>query len=161
VNAGSYSLLGIIAYDKRLWKDSLGHFRKALEMGTATPVSVRMRICILRARLGERAAGTKELAQFLKDHKPAKPEEYAAKIAAFLAGQLAEEDLLKAAESKSAFEQKRHLCDARFYVGVKRSLDKDKEGAAENLRTCLESDVRYYGPYSSALAELEALEKGK
>ncbi len=161
VNAGSYSLLGIIAYDKRLWKDSLGHFRKALEMGTATPVFVRMRIWILRARLGERAAGTKELTQFLKDHKPAKPEEYAVKIAAFLAGQLAEEDLLKAAESKSAFEQKRHLCDACFYVGVKRSLDKDKEGAAENLRTCLESDVRYYGPYSSARAELEALEKGK
>lgn len=161
VNARSYALLGIIAYDKRLWKDSMGHFRKALEMNSPTPVFVRMRMWILRSRQGERAAATKELAQFLKDHKPARLEEYAARIGAFLVGQMTEEDLLKAAESKDAFEQKLRLCDAHFYLGVKRLLDKDKEGAAESLKKVLDSDVRYRGPYTSAQSELEALEKGK
>ncbi len=147
--AAAYESRGLWNYDKRAWADALADFKKFCEISTAGQDAVRLRIWLVRARLGERDAATKDLKAFIEKREAA--QDWDLQIARFLAGELGEGDLLKAAGDKGA-----RLCEARFYAGAKRAIDGDKAGAAELLKKC-EAGPKDSPCRTSAAAELEAL----
>jgi lipoprotein NlpI len=117
-------------------------------------------------RLCERDAATTELARYLKERKTGRPDDWVAQIAGFLTGDLAEADLLKAAESTDAKTDRERKFQACFYAGSRRLIEGDKAAAKDLFQKGIDTGfkaVEYPGAmeYLSALAELKALSSGK
>lgn len=85
-------------------------------------------------------------------------------IEPFLAGALSEGELLQTA-TNAVFDsktQRQQLCEAFFYIGMKRLIDGDRAGAIESFHKCLSAGPLKYGEsgydeYNSAEAQLQAL----
>lgn len=157
-DADAYRKRGYVRYDQRSWKNALADFRKGCELAPGEKDYPMIRIWLIRARLGERDAATRELAEYLKGRKVA---EWPKKIMRLLIGELPEDDFLKEAESRDAKTDLEQKCEAYFYVGAHRLIDGDKDKAKEYFQKCLETDLKIFNEYRSAAAESTAIEKGK
>jgi len=157
-NGEAYRNRGYVLYDQQSWAGALPDFRKACDLNPAVKDYPQLRIWLIRARLGERDAATRELAQFLKGRKA---DDWPRKIMRFLIGELPEAEFLKAAESENAKTDGERKCEATFYVGSRSLIDGDKDKAKEYFQQCLDTGVKTFAEYRSASAELTALEKAK
>lgn len=154
-SAGAYAKRG---YDQRSWAEALADFRKTCDLAPGLQDYPRIRIWLARARLGERDAATKQLAEYLKSRKA---DDWPKRVMRFLAGELPAEEFLAEAESKDAKTDRQQKCEAYFYVGARGRIDGDKDKAREYFRKCLETDVKNFLEYTSATAELAAIEKAR
>ncbi len=155
----SYHYRGCLLYDRRKWTDALADFRKADEVATSYREYPQLRIWLVRARLGERHAATKELAEYLAAMKS--HDDWYSKMARLLTDQLSEDDFFKAAESPDPKTDRGQKCEAYFYAAIRRLIDGDREKAREYLEKCLQTDAKTYFEYSSARSELQALDRGE
>jgi len=158
--AGAYHSRGCLRYDAQKFPDALIDFRKEDELDASLDYG-HFRVWLIRARLGEKEAATKELQAYLDNRKTGKPDDWAAQIARFLAGELAEPEFLKAAENADRTKEAGQLCEAWFYAGTKYLIDGDKAKAAEYFDKCVATGESGFYEYRSAAAELKAMKAGK
>lgn len=78
----------------------------------------------------------------------------------FLTDDLSATDFLKAAESNDPKTDREQKCEARCYAGSRRLIE-GEAGAKDLLQKCLDRGVQNFTEYTSAAAELEALNSGK
>lgn len=158
-NGLAYRTRGVLRYDRQAWEEALADFRKAVELDLNDDYG-RIYISLVRARLGETEAAAKELQDYLK-LRQGKAEDWAAKVCGFLAGQMTEDEFLKAAGSTDAKVDSEQHCEAYFYVGTKWLLEGDKATAKDYFEKCLATGQRMFTEYESAMAELKLLKGEK
>jgi tetratricopeptide (TPR) repeat protein len=156
-NALAYANRAALRYDRRAWTDALADFRRACDLPDG--LHSRIRIWLIRARLGERDAATRELAQYLKSRDPAASGDWPFPILSFLTDQLSESDLFKGAASKDAKTDRRQKSQVYFCAGTRRLIDGDKQTARRYLEQCIQTAAEMSAEYRSALAELKALDR--
>lgn len=153
----AYHERGCHYYDARYFSDALADFRKSCELGSDAQDYSYYRIWLIRARSGEKAAATQELDSYLKNRKPHNPPDWPLQVGRFLAGQINEDDLLKAAANSNAQTDREQHCEAYFYAGSKRLFENDQTDALEFFKKCLGAGVTNFLEYRSAEAELRVL----
>jgi hypothetical protein len=153
----AYHDLGCEQYDSRHFAAALADFRKSCALGSEVQDYSYYRIWLIRARAGEKEAATQELDAYLKKRPAQSPPDWPRQIGLFLAGQLPEADLLQAAVNKNPQTDHEQHCEAYFYAGSLRLIEKDKTGAADFFKQCLGTGVNTFEEYESASAELMAL----
>src|SRR5262249_25894647 len=112
------------------------------------------RIWLVRSRLGEHAAATEELQNYLKQRQSADSTNWCSKVAYFLSGQLDEAQLFNAAQADDEILESNQRCEAFFYAGSKHLFAGDGELARKYFERCLETGVDRFSEYQSASAEL-------
>ncbi|MBI2899966.1 MAG: tetratricopeptide repeat protein, partial [Planctomycetes bacterium] len=155
-----YASRGYVEYDRRSWTDSLSDFRKACELDAKND-NARFRIWLIRTRLDEGEAATKELARCWNERRSGSPDDWPSKIVRFLTGDLSEEDFLKAADHQDGKIAQEQRCEAFFYAGSKCLFRGDKEKATSHFGKCLDTGVKNFREYESAAAEIEFLKADK
>jgi lipoprotein NlpI len=75
-----------------------------------------------------------------------------ATIVAYLSGRVTPEVLLKKASNEL-------LTEAHAYIGIKESIDGDRQTALLHLQWVKDKGLRYYTEYGLALGELERIER--
>lgn len=118
-----------------------------------------MRIWLVRARLGEAPAASRELTNFLTSWKTGDVYPWLAILGRFLIGDVTEPELFQAANSvdeKLAGERK---CEAYFYAGSRRLVAKDAITARTYFQQEVDTGVTSFTEYTSARAELDAMLK--
>jgi tetratricopeptide (TPR) repeat protein len=156
-NGRAYYDRGCFYYDTYQFTNALADFRKACELGSDAQDYSCFRIWLIRARLGEKDAATQELATYLEHRDAKKSNDWPLKVGHFLTGQLSEADFLEAAADTNAKTDQEQHCEAYFYAGMKHLLESDKTTAADYFKKCLATNVKYFGEYQSAEAELRRL----
>jgi len=81
------------------------------------------------------------------------------KVCSFLIDKTAETDFLGGTGSYFASHQQGHECEAWYYVGVKRLLAGDKNGAADVFRKSRSTNASNFQEYILAGFELKRLGK--
>jgi lipoprotein NlpI len=148
-----------LRYDNQAWTDSLTDFRRVQELrGKPDPYCI-FHIWLIRVRLGEGKDATGELRQSLKTASPDDLKPWHRSIAAFLLDEISEEDLLKAAEVADAKITRDNRCEGYFQIASKRLIAGNKTGAMEAFKKCVETGVKGFFEYRSALTELKRLEQ--
>ena len=156
-----YSSRGCLRYNAHAFSDALVDFRKRLNSDSGDLASVHHWVWLVRARLGERDAATKELRDYLDQRKTGKPDDWLAQMSRFLAGQLTEADFLKAADSADKRKDTEQHCGAWFYAGTVRLIAGDKAAAKDYFEKCLATGAKTLAEYLSAEAELKFLRVAK
>jgi len=151
-----FAKLGRLRYERHEFAEALVDFRRALEAGFKDDFTA-FAIWLIRSRFGEKEAATKELQAYLNSRKSAGAEDWVLKVGSFLAGQLTEAELFKAAESPDKKKSAEQHCEACFYAGTKRLIDGDKLAATTFFEKCLATEVKEFIEYTYAAAELERL----
>jgi lipoprotein NlpI len=145
---------GCADYNARRFTNALADFRKSCELGSQNQDYSHFRIRLIRARLGDKEAATRELAAYWERRKPQKPDDWPSKVGAFLSGQLSESDFLKAADHPNLQTSKEQHCKVYFYVGSKHLIENDRMGAVDYFKKCLTTNVTDSEAYTSAASEL-------
>ena len=158
--ARAYLNRGCLRYDAQQFAAALADFRKtsALDPSLDFP---RSSVWLARAHLGEKDSATKELQAYLQNRPAGQPDYWPSQIARFLAGQLTEPALFKAAahpDTRTATEQ---LCSANFYAGEKRLIAGDKTTASQYFEKCVATGKKDFYDCQSAVAELKLLKASR
>jgi lipoprotein NlpI len=158
-----YFLRGCARYDARKWKDALADYRKAAGIKSPYQDEARLRVWLVRARLGEYDEANRELKDFVESRNSGESDDWFEKLAQFLYGGIAEEHLLSAAKAKDPTTARKRKCQANFYAGSRRVAFAKKARvepeAKELLEACLKTDLQWHVDYRSAKARLAASEK--
>jgi lipoprotein NlpI len=159
-NARAWEALGYAQNDLSQFQPALESFRKSLQLDPLLDYP-RFRIWLLRARLGEQADATRELAEQMKTLQGARSNDWTAKIGQFLTGTMTEEDFLNIAKTsaRNPKAEAGQFCQANYYAGMKHLLAGDKEGAMALFKKCLGTGEKGCMEFSSATVELSALKK--
>ena len=79
-----------------------------------------------------------------------KSREWCDYLIGFLVDTMSEEELLKAAESPSAGDQKDHLCEAHFFIGLKKRQAGETKQAERHFQLALETKSTHLSAYRGA-----------
>lgn len=154
-SAEGYLGRGQAQYEGKRWGEAEGDFRKYCGFLKGDSVHGRLMVWAARSRKGERKEADKELAEALAGIRPAKGEEWAWTMGAYLAGKGTEEEVLKAVEPVG--EGMRG--EAYYFLGVKGKLEGDA-GAAEWFKKSAKAGVK--GGWVKRFSEMEVgKEQGK
>jgi hypothetical protein len=156
-NGPAYYDRGCLYFNLHKFSEALADFRNSCELGSDSQDYSCYRVWLIRARSGEKEAATRELEAYLERRKAGKPDDWPSKVGRFLAGHLTEADFLNAAADTNVRIDREQHCEAYFYVGSKRLVEGDKTAAANYFKKCVATDVKQFGEYQSAEAELEFL----
>jgi len=153
----AYHNRGCLHYNAHKFPEALADFRKARELGSDARDYFCFRLWPLQTRSGEKDEATRELTAYMEHRPVGKPDDWQSKVGRFLAGQMTQADLLKAAADPNAQTDREQHCEAYFYAGSKRLIEGDQTTAADYFKQCVATDVKKFEEYSSAVAELKLL----
>jgi len=142
------------------WKRAVADLTEAV-IGQAPGTGLdytRLELCLARIRAGERDAGVAEMKRYFRQSRPTMESAWARNLAAFLEGELPEEDLLLTASSSEGEVKRSRTCEVSFYAGVMRIVNNDPAGAKPLLEKCIENRLPGYIEPDLAAAELKRLE---
>ena len=145
-------------YVDKQWAKSLEFYQRALDIDPLRAGQRLLYVCLLRGWLGGKDDGAAELAAIL-DEKKHPLEEWDAKLAAFVAGRVTEEELFRAAETSDPNTTKGRRCEASCFAAEKRHVAGDIEGAKALYKRCLEQERKNFLETWVARKRLEQLEK--
>lgn len=150
---------GEVYYDLQKFTDALADFRKSCQLNSRVQIQdfCQINIWLCRARLGELDAATKELQTYLDNRKTGAPDYWPLKMGSFLAGQLTEPELFKAAENTDKQTDDKQHCEAYLTAGSKRLIEGDKTTASDYFEKCLATGCNNFDEYCDATAELKNL----
>lgn len=154
----AYHDRGCKFYDARNFAEALAAFRKSCELGSEVQDYSYYRIWLIRVPSGEKEAATQELTAYLKNRKAQNPPDWPLQVGRFLAGQITEDEFLKAAADANSQTDREQHCEAYFYAGSKRLIANDPSGAADFFKKCLGTGVNTFEEHHSAEAELKVLQ---
>jgi tetratricopeptide (TPR) repeat protein len=147
----------LIRYSTADWAGAIEDFRQYCQLSGSGQEYPQLFIWLLRTRVGEGDAASKDLAAFLRQRGPATGSDWVSKVGGLLLGDVSETELLAAAASPDANIESRHYCEAWFYTGMKLLFAGDKPAAARHFRKCLATGVKTFVEYQFAQAEMKAL----
>lgn len=150
----SWYVRGCIGCDQARWTEAQADLKKALEKDKRGRQTYVPRIWQARARAGERGPATEDLLKETGNADPKEAKDSFHRLAFFLGGKLAEADYARSAE-----ESKEAACFAWFWIGQKRLIDGNRDGAREAFAKSTETKLTYTAEFRSATAELAALKK--
>ncbi|HMD53740.1 MAG TPA: tetratricopeptide repeat protein, partial [Phycisphaerae bacterium] len=158
-NADVYLCRGHLNYNSHKFADALADFRKFCELNSDDQYRdyAYFYVWLIRARLGEKEAVTKELQAYWNNRETGTPDDWPSRISSFLTGKLAELDFIEAAQNSDDQKDNEQHCEAYFYAGSKRLIAGDKTTATDYFKKCLVTDVKGFSEYQSAAAELHFL----
>jgi tetratricopeptide (TPR) repeat protein len=154
-DAEAYYFRGYANYDRRAFKESGDDFQKAYELNRLSEIrtdTLQLRLWLVKARSGQTADATKALKGYAEKEHRGRKGDWFGQIVSYLTGDLPEDQFVGLAGGKD------QICDAGFYVGVKRLIAKDKAGAKANFKKAVDTGVNS-PEYWSAMAEMEGLDK--
>jgi tetratricopeptide (TPR) repeat protein len=151
-----FARLGILRYNNCEFGEALVDIRRASGAGYQSEYTPFF-IWMIRSRLGEHDAATRDLVRVLDTWKDAKADDWILTIGLFLAGQLTEGELFKAARNSDLKVRNEKLCEAFFYAGTKRLIQEDEVFAVSYFRQCIGTQVTNFSEYGTAVAELQRL----
>jgi tetratricopeptide (TPR) repeat protein len=161
--APAYLLRGCIKSDLFQFQDALLDFRKQLEV---YPAGVSAEVCWIRiwqirARQGELTEATGELADHLKNLPKSHFNRWPIPVERYLLDKIPEAEVINSLKTYAPCPRllKTELCEANYYMGMKRLLAGDKTGAATYFQQAIDTDVVADSARDSAKAELNALKK--
>ena len=156
---GAYFSRGILNYNLHKFSDALADLSKscAMDLGVQHQDYSHFYVWLIRARLGEKDAATKELQSYLDNRKTGTSDDWPSKVANFLTGQLTEPDFFKTSENADKQTDGGQHCEAYFYAGSKRLAGGDKTTATDYFEKCLATGCKGFTEYTSAAAELKNL----
>ena len=140
---------GLCLYDLREWEDALADLARSIELEPAGQDTTRLRLWVLRTRLGHADEASKELRAFLKG----RVDDWVTALGKFLLGDLTEDDLLQKAASLDLARQS----EAHFFAGSKALVAGDRAAAKRQFQAALGTGVRRTEVVRSAEAELAGL----
>lgn len=154
----AYAALGYLFYDSHSWRNALTNFRASIANGSINQDYEQLRIFLIRARLGEREAAIKELAQYLASRN-GKANDWFLRIGHFLTGRMSEQELLTIAArgDKQAIQEQR--CEAYFYAATVRMLKGENAKAKEYFLRSVKTNITNFTEFVSAKAELELIDE--
>jgi lipoprotein NlpI len=115
----------------------------------------RIRIWLIRARLGRRQAATEELQTYLAQLKSGKLDDWPAKVISYLTGALTESKFFQAVPNTDKKVESQQQCEACFYTATKRLIGGDKAAAGNYFEKCVAAGNRDSDETFSAAAELQ------
>jgi tetratricopeptide (TPR) repeat protein len=107
-----------------------------------------------QTRAGARDLATRTLTAFMTRRTSEKAGEWQMALADFLIGQRAEDKLLQLAQTTDARTTKSRQCEAFFFIGAVRLLDKDVRGAIDFFTRSIATGDRTNTEFTSATEEL-------
>lgn len=149
---------GCMEYDMRRFNAAVADFRRACKLGSDVTDYSACRLWIVQQRLGYGEMATRELDAYLAKRTSAS-DDWSGKIARYLADQLTEAELLKAAAVSGVEKPVEQQCEAYFYIGAKDLINGDKTAAAANFKKSVATGVTSFQEYNSAQADLTSLSR--
>lgn len=150
---------------QRDYMNAWADYRSACDYSERPPDYVQLAIYLIRARIGEGAAASSRLADYFKENGRTLANDWPAQIADYLLGKLSEADFVAAATpapgAAEASQGTGRLCEASYYLGMKKLIARDKVGAARAFQECLATGQKWYVEYQFAATELKDLAAGK
>lgn len=145
-----HRILAYLLYDMQRWSESLAVYRKVAEITPANQDYVQLRIWMIRARVGERAAATADLQTFMNGRSKDPSAAFEVAMASFLTGTTPEAALMTAARARPnpTVEEAR----ASFYVGTLHALNGNGNAAATAFQKATLLPNSSYEYWSSAAA---------
>jgi len=116
-----------------------------------------LRIWVIRVRKGQTPQANQELSDYLAKRSNGKPEDWLARVAQFLLGQMTEPNLLAAAASPDEYLSRSQHCLAWYYCGLKQLLSGNKKLAAEDFAKSVATGQTALSEYACAKFESKAL----
>jgi len=147
---------GCIYYDRQLWEQALVDFSKAIQFDPTHAEYARLRTGLVQLRLGHRREAGVALRE-LSASANAEPDDWARRIATFLDGEQSRGEFLTSAQSTYSPDNKRRECQAYFYAGSLRLINRDLHGVRADFEHAVTIGPATVPEYWSARAELRAL----
>ena len=114
--------------------------------------------CIVLRKQGKPA----DAERFAKESlKGLKPDEWITPVIRFLAGEIKEDEVFRAARKAEGETLREQLCEAHYYLGAHRLTVGDRAGAEKLFRDCIALRVCNFYEHGFAVQELRKLETGK
>lgn len=155
-DGGTYSNRATVYFSTRNWATALEDYNRFLELSKQGQDYPRLYMWLIRTRTGHPDAANQELQQYLEQRQPGAPADWYSNLGSYLLGKMSDADLLNAAKSDNKTGQ---LCEAWFYVGMKKLLSGDKTGAQDCFQKSLATNQKDYTEYHFARAELKSLQQ--
>jgi tetratricopeptide (TPR) repeat protein len=146
-----YHHRGTIHLNCGRFDEALTDFDREIELKPDDSTYPQLYRQLLQLRLGK---PTTDFAANVSQWKSAWPKN----IGRFLMGNLDEAALLAAAETKHAEPVNGQKCEAFYYIGMMRLLNKDPAGAREFFQKSLDTGEKDYDEYAFARAEIARLD---
>lgn len=163
-SASAYMHLANAENIQRDFMNAWADYRSECDHSERPPDYAQLAIYLIRARIGEGAAARELLANYFNENGRTAANEWTSRIADCLLGKLPDADLLASAESDTGATEAKgssgHLCEAWYYIGMKKLVSRDKNGAAEAFRSCLATGQKWYVEYQFAQTELKQISPG-
>jgi lipoprotein NlpI len=142
----------------RDWPGALEDYRRVCDLSEFDDQYSHLLIWAVHSRLGETADADKELADYLGRHRKTSPRGWISSVADYLLGNISEHDILVAANaSSSPWIDANRLCNAWFFIGMKKLVAGDNDAAADDFWKCIATKSKGWSAYTFAQAELKAL----
>jgi lipoprotein NlpI len=120
----------------------------------------RLYIWLIETQKGQLAEANKELELAMNTSWNGKSDDMVTRIGEFLLGQISESDLIKASGSSMPSKDQGQRCEAWYFIGMRKLEAGDKDGAAEALRKCVDTQKTDYCEFILAQEELKKLMPG-
>jgi tetratricopeptide (TPR) repeat protein len=157
--ADAYSDRGLAKALLRDWAGALADYGHFCELSASGQDYTRLSIWLIRTRLGETEAASRELSTYLDKRQKTPSSDWFSKVAEHLLGKVSEADLFAAAASPNPKTDSGQHCEAWFYAGMKKLFSGDKKTAANYFHKCLATEQKDFTEFQLAQSELQALGK--
>jgi tetratricopeptide (TPR) repeat protein len=142
---------------KRNWGAALKDYDRFFGLSKEGQEYPRLYAWLIRARTGERDAANKALIDYLQQR--GNTADWFSKVADCLLDRITDDELLAGAESADKRKESGQLCEAWFYIGMKKLIRNDRSGAQACFKRSVDTGRKDYTEYYFARAELKALRK--
>ena len=153
-----YCNRGLVKYEKGELEGAAHDFLQASQLEPSDPYP-EIFLWLVRVQQGHSPEANDQLSAFLDKHLDKSTDHWGSKVCSFLIGKTSESDFLGGKGSYFAFHQQGHECEAWYYVGVRRLLAGDKNGAADAFRKSRSTNANRFQQYNLAGFELKRLGK--
>jgi len=148
---------GLVHYNFGDYRKARRDFLKAIRRASYEPDYAQLYLFLARSRIPqfrERAPG--ELKAYY-DGKEKEPDAWYTTVVKFLTGEIDEKAFLAAATDETPKKTRERRCEAYFYAGTMRLIAEDEAGARRNFENAVETGVRNFIEYQSAVVELKRM----
>jgi tetratricopeptide (TPR) repeat protein len=156
-DAATYNNRADLHFAARNWDAALDDYSHFFELSKEGRDYPHLYVWLIRARTGQMDAANKALADYLEARGNAG--DWRSTIAAYLLDRVSDGDLFAAAKSPDKNKETGQLCEAWFYVGMKKLISGDKDSARSCFNKSVATEQKNYTEYQFARAELKALPK--
>lgn len=148
---------GLLLFDMGKYKEAIESLRKAIELGGEDSHEYgRFYIALSQYRLGQKDVAQKEMAAYLEKRKT--KDDWFVKVGGFLAGRIAEKELLDAAQNENKQTTREQSLEAYWYAAALALANGDTAKAKQYMTTCVEIKIHNFIEYQSSVLALKGLE---